>query len=193
MTVKTFWTILIKIMGLWFVFFCLTAIAQLLSLLFFASQNGSAPGIEKILLVVGIVLVTVGIYIFILWLLVFKTSWVIEKLKLTKDFPEDRLELTIERSTILAIATIVIGGVIFIDSFPLLFKQSLSFFQHGRNFNNSQESIWIILYLVKTVLGYLLITNSRFVVNFIAKQNVKKGNGEINDLSSEEEFGSMRK
>ena len=173
MTIKTFWTILIKIMGLWFVFVSLTVIAQLLSLLFFASQNSHSPGIEKIPLYVGIVLVTAGIYIFFLWLLIFRTSLIIEKFKLTKDFPEEKLELSMERSAILTIATIVIGGIIFIDSLPLLFKQTLSFIQHGNSFRVSQETIWIILYLVKTIIGYLLITNSRFVVNFIVKQTEK--------------------
>jgi hypothetical protein len=84
-----------------------------------------------------------------------------------------------DSSTILIIATIVIGGVIFIDSLPLFFKQCLSFVQQGKPFRNSPEAIWILFYLVKTVIGYLLMTNSRLVVNFIGRQNVKNGDSEI--------------
>jgi hypothetical protein len=124
-------------------------------------------------------MVAAAIFVLILWLLVFKTNWVIEKLKLTKGFSEERLELTMEWSTVLTIATIVIGGVIFIDSLPLIFKQTLSFVQLGKPFRNSPEAIWIIYYLIKTVLGYLLMTNSKFVVNFIGRQNVKNSDGEI--------------
>jgi len=186
MTIKTFWTILLKILGLWFAFEGLTIILPTLAMLIYSSLNGRSPGVEKPLLAIVIVLVTVVTFILILWLLVFKSVWVIEKLKLTKGFTEDRLELTMDWSTILTIATIVIGGVIFIDSFPVLIKQSVSFIQQGKPFRNNLESIWIVLYLVKTVLGYLLMTNSRFVVNFIGRQNRNNRISEENNLSPEE-------
>ena len=179
MTIKTFWTILLKIIGLWFLFVGLATIVQLSSIIFFASQNGSYPDIDKILLTISIMLLAAAIFILILWLLIFKSAWVIEKLKLTNDFSEERFELTMEWSTILTIATIVVGGVIFIDSLPLIIKQSVSFIQQGKPLRSSQESVWILFYLVKTVLGYLLMTNSRFVVNFIGRQNVKNSDGEI--------------
>jgi hypothetical protein len=130
-------------------------------------------------LAIGIVMLAAAIFILIVWLLIFKSAWVIEKLKLAKGFDEERLELTMEWSTILTIATIITGGVIFIDSLPLIIKQSVSFIQQGKPFRSSQESIWLLYYLVKTVLGYLLMTNSRFVVNFIGRQNVKNRDGDV--------------
>jgi len=186
MTIKTFWTILLKVMGLWFVFMGLAIAVPTLSMLIYSSLNGHAPGFEKFLLAIVIILVAVVIFILVIWLLVFKTGWVIEKLKLTKGFTEERIELTTEWSTILTIATIVIGGVIFIDSFPLLFKQILSFIQLGKPFRNTPESIWIFFYLVKTLLGYLLMTNSRMVVQFIGRQNIKNGYSRTDNLSAEE-------
>ncbi|MEI7420538.1 MAG: hypothetical protein WCK18_00530 [Prolixibacteraceae bacterium] len=179
MTIKTFWTIFLKILGLWFLFVSLSAIATLFSFLFIAFQNVNSPGIEKFLLAFSFILLCAGFFIFILWLLVFKTAWVIEKFKLTKDFSEEKLELNMEWSTIMTIATIVIGGIIFIDSIPLLCKQLYSFFQKGTFFKDTQESIWIIFYFVKALLGYLLMTNSRYVVNFIVRQNIKNEIGEI--------------
>ncbi len=38
-------------------------------------------------------------------------------------------------------------------------------------FLESQNSGWIIFQLVKTTIGYLLMTNSKFVVKFIDKEN----------------------
>lgn len=179
MTIKTFWTILVKIMGLWFIFMSLATIVQFLSLVSFTSLNSNSMGNEKIFLAYGIVFLAASIFILIICLLVFKTCWVIEKLRLTTGFEEERLELTTEWSTIMIIATIVIGGVIFIDSLPLFFKQCLTFFQQGKPFRNSPEAVWIFYYLVRTILGYLLMTNSRFFVNFIGRENVKNRNGEI--------------
>jgi hypothetical protein len=186
MTIKTFWTILLKFFGLWFLFISLGVMFQILSMFLLVAKNSPSPDVKKSLLAIGMVLVVSLTIILILWLLIFKTNWVIEKLKLTKGFTEDRLELTMEWSTILTIATIVIGGVVFIDSFPLLVKQSLSFVQQGKPFRNNLESVWIVLYLVKTVLGYLLMTNSRFVVSFIGRQNRYNKIIEQDNLPNEE-------
>jgi len=185
MTIKTFWTILVKILGLWFLFFSLTAIIQLLSLLFMTVQNSNSPGIEKMLLLLGIILFGAGFNFFVFCLLVFKTTWVVEKLKLSQGFTEERFEMSMEWTTILKIATIVIGGVIFIDSFPLLFKQILSVISRGTPISNNPESIWLFFYLVKTVLGYLLMTNSRFVVQLIGRQIDPDKKGGTSDLSTE--------
>jgi len=127
MTIKTFWIIFLKILGLWFVFLGLSIIVPTLSMIIYSSLNDRAPGFEKLLLAIVIVLVAVVIFILIFWLLVFKSVWLVEKLKLSKGFTDERLELTMHWSTILTIASIVIGGVIFIDSFPLVIKQSISF------------------------------------------------------------------
>lgn len=185
MTIRTLWTILLKIGGLWFLFLSLATMVQLFSIFLFASPNSHSPGIEKLLFAIGIILVVIVIFILIIWLLVFRSAWVIEKLKLTKGFTEERLELTMEWATILTIATIVIGGVIFIDSIPLFFKQTLSYIQLGKPVRNNPESIWIFFYLVKTVLGYLLMTNSRWVVQFIGRQKDKNRNNLTDGLSSE--------
>jgi hypothetical protein len=185
MAIKTLWTILLKILGLWFIIVSISTIVQLLSIFFIPMLYGKSSGNEMFLYAMVIVLLAAVVFILIVWLLVFKTAWIIEKLQLTKGFTEEKLELTMEWTTILKIATIVIGGVIFIDSFPLLFKQILSVIQRGKPFRNNPESIWIFLYLVKTVLGYLLMTNSRFVVHLLARQNDQNRNGGINDLSAE--------
>ena len=90
---------------------------------------------------------------------------------LDKGFQEDKLELNIQRSTVLTIAAIVIGGIIFVDSFPQFCLQVMRFIQQDNLFRESPTSGWIIFYLVKTILGYLLMTNSQFVVRFIDKQS----------------------
>ena len=185
MTIKTFWTILLKVMGLWFIFVSLGTIVQILSMILIFSQNSHTTGIDKVLLSTVIVLVVTLLFILMLWFLLFKSAWVIEKLKLTKGFAEERIELTMEWSTILTIATIVIGGIMVIDSLPLLCKQTVTYFQHAKLLKDSQESMWILFYLVKTVLGYLLMTNSQYVVRFLGRQNDRNNNRPTDSLSAE--------
>lgn len=41
-------------------------------------------------------------------------------------------------------------------------------------FRESPTSTWIIFYFVKTIIGYLLMTNSKYVVKFIESQTAKQ-------------------
>ncbi|NEW84474.1 MAG: hypothetical protein GZ094_19195 [Mariniphaga sp.] len=170
MTIRTFWIIFIKILGIWLVLSFLTVIPQFAKMLTFfgTTSNGKLLGIG---ITVALFLLTIGIYALILRLFVFKTDWLIDKLHLDKGFPEEKIELNIQRSTVFTIATIVIGGFIFADSFPLFCQQVLVFIQRNNLSGENPTSGWIIFYLVKTILGYLLMTNSQFVVRFLEKQN----------------------
>ena len=170
MTIRTFWNIFIKILGIWLVLSLLSVIPQFARLLTFFVTN-SNDRLLGIGITVALFLLTIGIYALILRLFIFKTDWLIDKLHLDKGFTEKKLELNIQRSIVLTIATIVIGGIIFVDSFPLFCQQVLLFIQQDNLFRESPKSGWIIFYLVKTILGYLLMTNSQFVVRFIDKQN----------------------
>jgi hypothetical protein len=173
MTIRTFWTIFIKILGIWLVLDSITVIPQFISALSFFGTTTD----QSVLGLVGVfvlLLLTIGIYIFILRIFVFKTAWLIDKLHLDKGFTEDKIDINIKRPTVLAVATIVIGGLLFIDSFPLLCKQTFTFFQQKSMFRENPDSGWIIFHLVKTIIGYLLMTNSKAVVRFVDKQSLKQ-------------------
>lgn len=114
---------------------------------------------------------TVVVYFFILWLFVFKTSWLIDKLHLEKGFEDEKIELNIQLATILPIAIIVTGGLLIINSLPNLCKEIFTFFQiKSLSWQESSQTGWIILYLVEVILGYLLMTNSRQISEFINKR-----------------------
>jgi len=125
----------------------------------------------NILSTIGLLFLTIGIYIFVLWLFVFKTSWLIDKLKLENGFAEEKLEFNIQLSAIIKIATIVIGGLVFIDSLPQFCRQTFIFFQQKSMLAENESTGWIIFHMVKTVIGYLLMTNSEAVAKFIMKYN----------------------
>ena len=167
MTIRTFWTIFIKILGIWLVLGSVTVIPQFFLTSISVGSNKTA---ENFALVAALLLLTIGIYIFILQLFVFKTSWLIDKLHLDKGFDEEKLDLNVQLSTVLTVTTIVLGGLMFVDSLPQLCKQTFKFFQEGDIFSESPTSGWIIFHFVNTILGYLLMTNSKQVVEFIHKQ-----------------------
>ena len=176
MTIKTFWTIFIKILGIWLVLDSVTVIPQFFSTLFFTSTDNTG---QSFALTIALLLLTIGIYILILRLFVFKTDWLIDKLQLEKGFAEEKIELNINYTTILTIATIVIGGIMFIDSLPQVCMQIFTFFQQKNRFIEDPESGWIIFHIAKTIIGYLLMTNSQFVVGFLNKQMDSQKNTDL--------------
>jgi hypothetical protein len=166
MTIRTFWTILLKILGIYLVFDSFIVIPQFLTTLstFFLDPEQTAM---VFIWTFVYLLFTVGLFVFILWLFVFKTAWLIDKLHLEKGFSEERIEFNIPHSTVLSISIILIGGLMFVDSLPQLCRQIFSFFQQKNMFIQDPSSDLIIFHFVKTIIGYLLMTNSRFIVNFI--------------------------
>lgn len=171
MTIRTFWTIFIKILGIWLVMDSLTVIPQFISTLFYIDPNDNG---QEYALAIALLLLTIAVYFFILRLFVFKTAWLIDKLHLDKGFDEEKIDFNVQLSTVLTVTIIVIGGLMFVDSLPQFCKQTFMYFQQKNMFGESPESGWIIFNLVKTILGYLLMTNSKQVVAFIDKQTTKQ-------------------
>ena len=173
MTTKTFWTILLKILGISLVLRGVDVILNLITTLsvmnYSCGENNTLELIGSIAVVFGVVIV----YSFILWLFVFKTPWLINKLRLEKGFNEERIDLNIHLSTILKIATIVIGGIMIIDSLPQLCQQVFIFFQQ-KNLLMESPTAGIILNSVKAILGFFLMTNSRKVIAFILAKSASE-------------------
>ena len=169
MTPRSFWMILIRIIGLYIILDSLSAIVPFLSNMYYA---GHQTGADLLVSVAGFVLI-ISLYFLLFWYLVFRTETVIDKFQLDKGFTEEKLEINIHRSTILKIAVIVIGGLLFIDSLPILFKEIFMYFQLSRpdsGFKENPTSGWIIYYLVKSSIGIYMMTNNRTVVNFIERK-----------------------
>jgi hypothetical protein len=164
MTIKTFWTILIKILGLLLILGALTTIPQWFSSIYSAYQIEDFESLTILILILSVILI---IYYFVFKLCVYKTSWVIEKLKLDRDFETQNIELNSKSFTIISIATIVIGGLMFVENIPLLLREIFIFFQQESLFKNYPKSGWILFDFCKVIIGYLLMTNSSRIAKFI--------------------------
>jgi hypothetical protein len=169
MSIRTFWIILIKILGIWLILESLSVLSSALWLV-----QGNTPSAQDILIMVVAIVFILGIYAVILWLFVFKSSWLIDKLRLDKGFAEEKIDLNVQPSTVLAIAVIVIGGIMLIDSVPELCRQIFLFIKQKYSYIESPVFSQIIFTGVKAVIGFLLMTNSHTVVNFIDKESKKK-------------------
>jgi hypothetical protein len=170
MTIKTFWTILIKILGMLLILGALTVIPQWFTSIYYAYESGDT---ESLIMLSSIFIFVLVVYYFVFRLCVYKTSWIIEKLELAKDFENPNIELNSKSFTIVSIATIVIGGLMLVENIPILLREVFVFFQQESLFKDYPKTGWIIFDLFKVIFGYLLMTNSNRIAKYIDKQKTE--------------------
>ena len=112
-------------------------------------------------------------YLFISSLFLFKSEWIVSRLKLERHFTESRIDITISQKTVLKIIIILFGGITLINSFPNLVQEIIQFLQQNELLKNYRDVAWLIFHSINTLIGYLLITNSNGISRFIYRQKEK--------------------
>ena len=168
MQIITFWKIIIKIIGLWILLSCVSLIPKFFSTLSFT--NGDLNS-ESLMILWLILLVSIIIYILIIRLFLFKTDWIVEKLKLDNNFTEERIDLSIKSSTILTISIIVIGSLILVESLPSFCSSLFDFYQQKNMLKDYHETSWLIYHFIKIIIGFLLLTNGKVITKYIEKKS----------------------
>jgi hypothetical protein len=173
MTPRTLWTILLKIAGLYILLQILYTVPRLFEaiVLYDRSDIPVAMGI------IAEVLFLISVYLFLIIAFIFRTDWLINVLHLDKGITEEKLELNMHRSTILKIAVIVTGGLILIDSLPLLLRDLFNYYQDMNAFSGFKRypsGGLIIINLIKVLIGFFMVTSSRLIVNFIERKRKGK-------------------
>lgn len=168
MLIDTFWKLLIKIIGLWLLFSCISVIPQFFSMI--SSVNGSID-FQSLPLLLVISFATIIILVIIIRLFLFKTDWIIEKLKLKDNFKEERIDISIKSTTVLTIAIIIIGALILIESLPGFCSDLITFLQQKELLKDYPQTGWLIYHFIKIIIGYLLLTNAKNFTKFIEKES----------------------
>lgn len=166
MTPKTIFTIILKIFGIWLVLGMIQVIPQTLSAIpYILEADAISFGVGLFVMILALTF-----YFFIIRLLLFKTDFIIDKLSLDKHFDQEIVNTEIQQTTIIQIAIIVLGGILFIDNVPLLIKEIVSYLQQkqlaGTLFSNPSFQ-YIILHVGQLLLGYLLMNNSKRLTSWI--------------------------
>ena len=181
MTPKSLFNIILKVIALFFVRDFLVLLPQVLSMIsyIFNFYEGISPLVALLL--------SAAVYLVLAWLLLLRTSWVIEKLRLVEGFEEEVFPLNIHRSTVLNIAVMVIGALLIINAVPSLLRQVYLYIQMNRERNslidvtpNPDISLVVIL-IAELITGLLMLGYNRPIVNFIElrrKWESKEGSGE---------------
>lgn len=169
MTPKSLFNIILKILGIFFIKDILATLPQLLSVFLYFSEPDMLGEAIWTLTITILILIAYGL---VSYFLIFRSDWVIDRLRLDKGFDQETIPLNIHRSTVLSISIIVIGGLIIADEIPTLCTQLFSYFQERRmTYGMTNPKItYSVLSGIKIIIGLLLIGNQRQIVNFIERK-----------------------
>jgi hypothetical protein len=169
MTPKTFFTIVIKILGIYSVLQSFSVVSQFMQSLM-AISGSTEDHLVYMIITFSTLLLSIGVYFLFIKYLIINTDWIVSKLALDQSFQEEKFEFNIHRSSVLSIAVIFIGGITVVDTIPSLCKEVYFYVQQKQmaiNFGRSPSTIWIVFYATKAFVGCLLMIYQRTIVNFI--------------------------
>ncbi len=183
MTPRTLFTIILRIFGIAMIYNLINIIPSWITKFPISTTHGSS-------MVVYILAITIvfASYSLIIWASLFKTGWIINKLKLDKNFDQETVNINVEGVAILQIAFIVTGVTILIYSIPDLFSDFIYYsrlkdtiYSSDKTTGLSLEKIWSSVSLSMTIfnfgrilLGALLLTFNRWLSNWISRKSNKK-------------------
>jgi len=174
MTPRTLWTIILKIFGLYILLQLFDQLSQIANFIIAIFQRHD----PQIVLQFSAMIFSLGVYLFMLIAFMFKTDWLIDKLRLEKGFREGKIQLNIHRSTVLKIAVVFFGLMLLIDSVPSFLQDVFEYYQNVNMYNGFSrypKGGWVIFNLAKVLIALSMITYSTLIVNFIERK--RKGNG----------------
>ena len=171
MTPRNLFNLVLKIFGLYFIRDLFLTISPLLSAIYLF-KNGQAE--DAVWTIVSSTIV-ITIEACICYYLIFKTDLIINKLRLLDGFDQKIIPIQMDRSTLLSISLIIIGGLILTDEIPNLCRRVYTYFQQKRmNYNQDDKEIpFLILTTVKIILGFLILSERKRIVGLIEKKKVQ--------------------
>jgi hypothetical protein len=179
MTPQSLFNIILKILGILFIKEIFIFLPQLVWLI--PQANGNGSGYDRsndIIQSVIVVILTIIVIGPIIYFLIFKTEYLINKLKLYKGFNQEFIPLNMHRSSILSISIIVIGGLILVNELPHLFEQLFNYIEEKSLWKGAKVPgvSYIFLEASKVFVGLLLIIYQKHIVNFIEYKQRNKAN-----------------
>src|SRR5688500_6340771 len=167
MTPRTLFIIILRVLGIFSIKELFVAIPQLIStvLMFFRGYSVSDG-----LFVVVLSLLTVALYLWISYTLIFKADFLVTKFGLDQNFAEPTLQLNISIPSILSIAVIVTGALLLLSDiqefcrivYTLLQQRNISFMDDG-----TPDWLPAFFSAVKIILAFLIISERKRLLRFL--------------------------
>ena len=167
MTPHSFWTLVLKIIGIWMIVNGLFFLPQIVGPLLYGH---SGYDFEDLKLLLSVNLLIVVIFIAVIRMFLFKTDSLIRYFRLDHNFQETTFSLTLSEVTVLRIALIVISGMALLDSIPDFCRNLFEFTQQKILFKDYPNAHWLVFQFIKSVLALWVLSNSSRVAGWVTQK-----------------------
>jgi len=163
MTPRSLFIIILKVIGIALIRNILMTVADIIP----AVTDINKEEFEEFgILNLVILLLEFAVNLLLTYILLFKTNWVVNKLKLDQNFQQETFNLNFKSSTILRIAVIVLGGLMIVESIPALTQEIIYFIEMKKSGVPNAKDYNVILQAVKLFIGIILLVCQKSIVNF---------------------------
>jgi hypothetical protein len=129
MRINTFYNIVIKLLGIYFLKDLITFIAQLIFVVTYrAGQITEVTNNDSSTLVTILGLLY---YTLVSFLLIFKSNDIVNFLKLDKGIHEENMSIRVDKAMALNISIIILGGIFLFQPIPAIIKAIISFREYN--------------------------------------------------------------
>jgi hypothetical protein len=117
------------------------------------------------------------LYCFIIFLLIFRSGWIIDKLRLTDGFSSTDLSINFNRRAILSIAVIFTSLLIIVQALPQLVRELVAWVDYRRSSNRflrmegSFDYLWMVANAVEIAIGLTILYYQHSIVDFIIQKS----------------------
>lgn len=115
------------------------------------------------------------IYLLLFLLLIFKSEWLIDKLKLDRGFNEHLIDIRFDFVKITGIVVICLGGWLLVDAVPAFFQGIFSSSSNVTVPGANVQQTGLLLPIIKMAMGVILIAFYPAISKLIVSRNNKEG------------------
>lgn len=174
MKAKDLFTIILKVFGIYLIKDVLISIPLVFDTFYKFLEFDAEVAVFSLL----VTIFTLGCYIGIVYLLLFKTNWIISKLRLTSELSDEPFIINIHRASVFTIAIIISGLIILTFAIPNLVREIYAWYQYldlkKRFFGNEYYDFGrLLVALTEVLIGFLFLGNQKTLVNFIESRRRK--------------------
>lgn len=168
MTPRNLFNIILKVFGLFFLREMVITLPQLATHLLLLPDYVSGQGI----LTLTLTFIILAYYAMLVYFLVFRTDYVLDKLKLDQGFSQEEFAFNFSTNKVLTIALLVIAGIILLYEVPNLCRELTIYFQDRGILDvyNEPDFSYMIVSGVKIVIALLLIGERNRIIALIEKK-----------------------
>lgn len=172
MTVKSLFILIVKIIGIYLLVNALSIVFSFLTTMpYLMDDEATFTGIVISILAI---LAILSFYGLIVYLFLFQTEQVLEKLALTKGLEDQKVGFLVHQDNLLRIIFYVTGILILVDSIPHLCKQGFAYFEerYVHEFVTQNPSTkYIVYHFVKVAIGFWVIKENKEIVSWIERKS----------------------